>query len=45
MLLGDTGQIIVLGKSDEKGNYIYNELTVLFIETIENLTCRTPRSF
>jgi pyruvate-formate lyase len=43
MLLGDTGQIIVLGKSDEKGNYIYNELTVLFIETIEKVNLPDPK--
>ncbi len=32
MLLGDTGQIIILGNRDEEGNYSCNELTYLFIE-------------
>ena len=43
MLLGDTGQIIVLGKSDEKGNYLYNDLTILFIEAIEKLNLPDPK--
>lgn len=34
VLMGDTGQIFVLGRSDESGNYLYNDLTILFIEAM-----------
>ena len=34
VLMGDTGQIFVIGKSDEEGNYVYNDLTYLFIEAM-----------
>ena len=34
LILGDTGQIFVLGRSDQEGNYIYNDLTYLFIEAM-----------
>jgi len=34
VLMGDTGQIFVIGKSDGEGNYIYNDLTFLFIEAM-----------
>ena len=40
VLMGDTGQIFVIGRSDEKGNYISNDLTELFIDAMrmEHLT-------
>ncbi len=34
VLMGDTGQIFVIGKSDKEGNYVYNDLTYLFIEAM-----------
>lgn len=34
VLMGDTGQIFVIGRSDAEGNYICNELTELFIEAM-----------
>jgi len=34
VLMGDTGQIFVLGKSDRNGSYICNRLTYLFIKTL-----------
>ncbi|QDR81954.1 pyruvate formate lyase family protein [Sporomusa termitida] len=43
MLLGDTGQIIVLGKSDKQGGYIYNDLTLLFIQALERVQLPDPK--
>ena len=43
MLLGDTGQIIVLGYSDASGEYHYNELTELFIDVIQELKLPDPK--
>ncbi len=34
VLMGDTGQIFVIGKSDRFGNYICNDLTYLFIDAM-----------
>ncbi len=34
VLMGDTGQIFVLGKSDPDGNYIFSDLTFLFIDAM-----------
>ena len=43
VMLGDTGQIIILGKSDLKGNYLYNELTYLWIESLMELKLPEPK--
>ena len=43
MLMGDTGQIIVLGKTDELNNYKYNELTIMLIELIKELQLPDPK--
>lgn len=43
MLMGDTGQIIVLGKSKEDGTYDYNLLTELFIELIQESQLPDPK--
>lgn len=43
LILGDTGQIFVLGRSDQKGNYIYNELTYLFIEAMKEAQQTEPK--
>lgn len=43
VLLGDTGQIIVLGKSDSDGEYVYNELTYLWIEVIKEVQLPDPK--
>ena len=43
VLMGDTGQIFVLGKSDLGGNYIYNDLTLLFIEAMKELQFPEPK--
>ncbi len=43
LLLGDTGQIIVLGKSDEQGGYLYNDLTLLFIQAFEKVQLPDPK--
>lgn len=43
MLMGDTGQIFVLGKSGNDGEYIYNDLTVMIIEIIEELAIPEPK--
>lgn len=41
--LGDTGQIIILGGTDEGGNYIFNELTYKFIEISQKLLLPDPK--
>lgn len=43
LILGDTGQIFVLGRSDQKGNYIYNDLTYLFIEAMKEVQQTEPK--
>lgn len=43
VLMGDTGQIFVLGKSDLNGNYICNDLTYLFIEAIKEVQLSDPK--
>lgn len=42
-LMGDTGQIIILGGKEENGNYFYNELTSLFIQAIKELNLPDPK--
>ena len=34
VLMGDTGQIFVIGKTDENGQYVCNDLTYLFIDAM-----------
>lgn len=43
MLKGDTGQIFILGRSDEEGNYICNDLTYLFIEAMREVQQSEPK--
>ncbi|MCR5249102.1 MAG: hypothetical protein K6E50_00695 [Lachnospiraceae bacterium] len=43
VLMGDTGQIFVLGRSDENGGYVCNELTYLFIEAMKNVHQPDPK--
>lgn len=43
LILGDTGQIFVLGRSDQEGNYIYNDLTYLFIEAMREVQQTEPK--
>ena len=43
MLLGDTGQIIVLGGLEEDNTYFYNDLTSLFIKAINDLQLPDPK--
>ena len=42
-LSGDTGQIVILGGIDEKGNNVVNELTYLFIELMIELQLPDPK--
>ena len=42
-LLGDTGQVIVLGGKEEDGTYFYNDLTLLFIKAIAELNKPDPK--
>lgn len=42
-LAGDTGQIIILGGLDEKGNYFTNDLTYMLIELMEELKEPDPK--
>lgn len=43
VILGDTGQIFVLGKSNFQGEYIYNDLTYLFIEAMKAVQQTEPK--
>ncbi len=43
VLLGDTGQIFVLGRSDLEGNYLCNDLTYLFIEAMKEVQQPEPK--
>ena len=42
-LLGDTGQIIILGGQEPNGEYFCNDLTYMFIEEIEELQLPDPK--
>lgn len=42
-LVGDTGQIIILGGLSENGDYVCNELTGLFIEVAKELRLPDPK--
>lgn len=42
-LLGDTGQVIILGGSDKEGNYVANDLTYLFLETVKECQLSDPK--
>ncbi len=43
VLMGDTGQIIILGGRDKDGRYRCNELTYLFIEVSKELRLPDPK--
>lgn len=43
VLMGDTGQIIILGGMGENRKYIYNDLTKMFIEVSEELRLPDPK--
>ena len=43
MLMGDTGQIIVLGGSEKEGNYRYNILTEQFLDLVQELQLPDPK--
>lgn len=42
-LMGDTGQIIILGGTEEDGSYYSNRLTYMFIEVIKELQLPDPK--
>jgi len=42
-LLGDTGQVIILGGSDAEGNYTDNDLTYLFLEAVKECQLSDPK--
>lgn len=42
-LMGDTGQIIIIGGKNEKGEYECNDLSYLFIELMEELKLPDPK--
>ena len=42
-LIGDTGQIIILGGTNNDGTYFCNELTYLFIEALKELNLPDPK--
>lgn len=43
-LVGDTGQVIVLGGLDPKQNYFYNDLTYIFIDVIQKMNKPDPKT-
>ena len=43
VLMGDTGQIFVLGRSDGNGGYVFNELTELFIIAMHQTHIPEPK--
>ena len=43
VLMGDTGQIFVLGKTDSQGNYLCNDLTYLLIEAMKEVQQSEPK--
>lgn len=45
MLMGDTGQIIIIGGLDSTGNYFSNELSKIFIEETMKLRLTEPKVF
>ena len=45
VLMGDTGQIIILGGKEPDGSYFYNELTYMFIEVMEEVQLPDPKVF
>lgn len=42
-LIGDTGQIIVLGGLNDENNYFMNDLTYLFLEAVRDLNRPDPK--
>lgn len=42
-LVGDTGQLIIVGRTDFEGNYHYNDLTYCFIDGIKKLQFPDPK--
>lgn len=45
VLMGDTGQIIILGGKEPDGSYFCNELTYLFIEAMREVQLPDPKVF
>lgn len=43
LLMGDTGQIIILGGKEKDNNYFCNDLTYLFIEVMKELQIPDPK--
>lgn len=43
MLIGDTGQIIVLGGLNEDNTYFFNDLTYLFMDTLKEIQLPDPK--
>ena len=42
-LIGDTGQVIILGGKKDNGEYFYNDLTYMFIECIKQINLPDPK--
>lgn len=42
-LLGDTGQVIILGGIDKNGNYIRNDLTDIFLDIVTDMQLSDPK--
>lgn len=42
-LIGDTGQLIIIGGKEIDGSYFYNDLTEIFIEVIEEIQKPDPK--
>lgn len=42
-LIGDTGQLIIIGGKEKDNSYFYNDLTLLFIDIIEEIKKPDPK--
>lgn len=43
VLLGDTGQVIILGGSDRSGDYLRNDLTDMILKVVKDLQLSDPK--
>lgn len=42
-LLGDTGQVIILGGTEKNGNYVCNDLTDIFLDIVKDMQLSDPK--
>lgn len=42
-LIGDTGQLIIIGGKEENGSYFYNEISIMLIDIIQDIQKPDPK--